>query len=118
MGSRVEGITPVRQIKQGRKFSPSFLLGLVLLVVSTLGGYAYLSGAGDSRGVLVAARDLPAGTVLGSDDLVEARMRLDDAVYDAALPTAALGEVIVRPLASGARWPRRSMRTRCWCASM
>jgi len=72
------------------------------MLVATGGSIAVWTTQQDTRGVLVAAHDLRAGTVLTAGDLAVARARLDDALYDAALSSQQLNSVLGRQLAEPA----------------
>jgi Flp pilus assembly protein CpaB len=78
------------------------LLGLALALVAASGSIAYWGVATDTRGVLVATRELPAGTTLAAGDLAVARVHLDDALYAAALPANELAPTVGRRLADPA----------------
>jgi Flp pilus assembly protein CpaB len=53
----------------------------------------------DARAVLVANRDLVAGATIGAEDLGVARVRVDDAIYQAVLPAEALADLVGKQLA-------------------
>jgi Flp pilus assembly protein CpaB len=75
---------------------------LLLMVVAIGGSVVTWNAVEDSRGVLVAARELPAGEVLTAADLTVAHVRLDDALYTAAIPSDGLSSLIGRQLAEPA----------------
>ncbi len=92
-------LTPTRALRQARRLDLRAVFGLFLLLVATGGSIAFWSASSDTRAVLVATRDLPAGATLKLMDLAIARVRLDDAMYQAALPADAQGTVIGKQLA-------------------
>src|SRR5687768_1275166 len=92
-------LTPARAIRQPRRVDLRAVFGLFLLLLATGGSIAFWSASSDTRAVLVATRDLPAGATLSAGDLAVARVRVDDAIYEASLPAAAREELIGRQLA-------------------
>jgi flagella basal body P-ring formation protein FlgA len=53
----------------------------------------------DSRAVLVATRNLPAGATLTAADVAIAHVRVDDSLYQAALPEQSMAQVVGKQLA-------------------
>lgn len=99
MSTGTRTLTPARAVKGRRlRVDPRALCGLLLIVLSVAGGVLYAGSINQGRGVVIAARDLPAGAVLGPDDLLIASARLDDSVYAAAIPAAEAAALIGRPL--------------------
>jgi Flp pilus assembly protein CpaB len=92
-------LSPTRALRRPRRLDLRAVVGLLLTLVAVGGSVAVWSAAEDTRGVLVAARDLPAGAVLSASDLSIARVRVDDAVYNAAVPASGLDSVVGRQLA-------------------
>jgi pilus assembly protein CpaB len=92
-------LTPARAIRQPRRVDLRAVFGLFLLLLATGGSIAFWSASSDTRAVLVATRDLPAGATLSASDLAVARVRVDDAIYEASWPAAAREELIGRQLA-------------------
>lgn len=74
-------------------------MGLFLLLVATGGSLSFWSASSHTRPVLVAARDLPAGTTLDASDIAVARVRVDDAIYQAAVPAEQMSSVVGKALA-------------------
>jgi Flp pilus assembly protein CpaB len=72
------------------------------MLIAIGGSIAVWTTQQDTRSVLVAARELPAGTTLTAGDLAIAHVRLDDSLYAAALPSAQVSSVIGRQLAEPA----------------
>lgn len=78
------------------------VLGLVLALTAIGGSLATWSAANATRGVLIAAREMPMGTTLRTNDLAVAQVHMDDALYIAALPAAELTAVIGQRLGESA----------------
>ncbi len=64
-----------------------------------LGVFAVLSAASTTRPVVVATRDLPAGSVLRPSDLTVSRALLDRNVYAAAVPGRELSTLVGKQIA-------------------
>jgi Flp pilus assembly protein CpaB len=94
--------SPTRALRRPLRLDVRALVGILLMLVATGGSIAVWTTQQDTRGVLVAAHDLQAGTVLTAGDLAVARARLDDALYAAALPSTDLTRVVGRQLAEPA----------------
>jgi Flp pilus assembly protein CpaB len=78
----------------------------LLVVIAVVVGASVVSDAQDGELVWVAARDLPAGTVLRADDVTTRSVRLDDAAdryIDASVSPA--GYVVTRSVGSGELLP-------------
>lgn len=99
MNAGTRTLTPARAV-QGRRLrvDPRALCGLLLIVLSVAVGILYAGSINQGRGVVIAARDLPVGAILGPNDLLIASARLDDSVYAAAIPAAEAAALIGRPL--------------------
>ena len=95
-------LSPARAIRQPRRIDLRVVFGLFLLLLATGGSIAFWSASSDTRAVLVATRDLPAGATLSASDLAVARVRVDDAIYETAWPATAREELIGRQLAEPA----------------
>src|SRR5438105_2053163 len=91
-------------------------LGIVLILVSVGGSLSFWSSATDTRALLMAARDLPAGATVGADDLTVARVRVDETIYSAALPAteeqALLGKQLSEPVHAGQLIVREQIASR------
>ena len=94
--------SPTRALRRPLRLDVRALVGVLLMLVAIGGSIAVWTSEQDTRGILVVARDLPAGATLTADDLTISRARLDDTVYQAALPAAALNSVLGRQLAEPA----------------
>lgn len=92
-------LSPTRALRQPRRLDLRAVFGILLLLVATGGSIAFWTAASDTRAVLVATRGLPAGATLGAGDLAVARVRVDDAIYQAAVPAEELSQLVGRQLA-------------------
>ena len=92
-------LTPERAIRQPRRIDGRALVGLFLLFAAIAGAILFWQSVNDTRGVVIATRDLPAGATLSASDLAVARLRADDAVYAAAVPADGLSGLVGRQLA-------------------
>lgn len=92
-------LSPTRALRQPRRFDGRALVGLFLTAVSVFGALFLWSATSGTRGVLVATRDRPAGTLLADNDLAVARVRVDDDIYRAAIPESERKQLTGRPLA-------------------
>jgi hypothetical protein len=79
-------LTPPRTLDEPRRVDVRLIIGAALFLVGAGGGAVVHSLADDTRSVLVAARDLPAGARLAPGDLAVAKVRVDDEMYGAAVP--------------------------------
>jgi Flp pilus assembly protein CpaB len=92
-------LTPARALRQPRHLDGRALLGLFFTVISIFGALLFWSAASETRAIVIATRDRPAGAQLTSDDLAIAHARVDDAVYRAAIPAAERAQLVGRQLA-------------------
>jgi hypothetical protein len=100
------GTTPSRSIeRQVGLPSGRAVVGALLMTVAALGVFLAYAGANqDTRSdIVVASRDLPAGTTLSADDLDTARLDLDDqlARRSFADPSILVGQRLVAPVGEG-----------------
>lgn len=95
-------LTPMRALRRPFRLDLRVVLGLVLALAAVGGGLATWSAATETRGILVATRNLPVGATLRADDLVVAQVHLDAALYAAALPANELAAIVGRRLAEPA----------------
>ncbi len=86
-------------LRRPRHIDLRAVMGLFLLLVAIVGSLSFWSASSDTRPVLVAARDLPAGATLETSDLAIARVRVDDTIYQAAVPAAEIESIIGKALA-------------------
>jgi Flp pilus assembly protein CpaB len=95
----VATLTSARVVRRPRRADPRAIVGIVLTLAALAGSVAFWVSATDARPVLIATRDLPAGATLSNADLGVAYVRVDDAVYRAALPADTLSTLVGRQLA-------------------
>jgi Flp pilus assembly protein CpaB len=93
---RVEEAAPARQSPSRRLLQPLPLAGIALVVVALVGYIAVYNQTTRRTGVLVAARDLPAGTTLRAGDLRTAGLAGDNAVLSALIPAREADLVVGR----------------------
>jgi Flp pilus assembly protein CpaB len=91
-------LTPARALRQPRRIDARAILGVLLMILTTGGAVVFWTASSDTRSVLVATRDLPAGATLGPQDLATARVRVDDAIYQATVPALDEGSLVGRQL--------------------
>jgi Flp pilus assembly protein CpaB len=94
----VATLSSARALRRPRRADPRAIVGIVLTLAALAGSVAFWVSATDARPVLIATRDLPAGATLNATDLGVAYMRVDDAVYRAALPADNLQSLVGRQL--------------------
>lgn len=92
-------LTPTRALRQPRHVGWRAAFGVFLLLLATGGSIAFWTASSDTRAVLVATRDLPAGAMLTATDVAVARVRVDDAIYQAAVPASELTSLVGTQLA-------------------
>jgi Flp pilus assembly protein CpaB len=73
-------------------------VGIFVTLAALAASVAFWVSSSDTRAVLIATHDLPAGAILGTSDLSIAYIRADDAVYAAAVPSETLDSVVGRQL--------------------
>jgi len=94
----VATLTPARALRRPRRADPRALIGVFVTLAALAGSVAFWVSSSDARPVLVATRDLPVGATLRASDLTTAYVRMDDALYRAALPADMLGSIVGRQL--------------------
>lgn len=92
-------LSPARALRRSRHVDSRVLVGVLLTLLAIGGAMVVFNAANDSRGVLVATRDMPAGTILTASDLAVAHVRVDDNLYQAAWPEQALNQLVGKQLA-------------------
>jgi Flp pilus assembly protein CpaB len=92
-------LSPVRGLRRPRRADPRAIVGVFITLAALGGSVAYWASTSDTRGVVVAARDLPAGATLRASDLSVSYVRLDDSLYRAALAADSLDSLVGRELA-------------------
>ena len=96
----VTSLTPAQALRQPRHLDLRALAGLVIMVLGIAGSISYWSSTNDTREIVVAARDLPAGSTLQASDVTVASVRVDDTIYRAAVPSSSLATVVGKRLAT------------------
>jgi Flp pilus assembly protein CpaB len=94
----VATLNSARALRRPRRADPRALIGIFLTLAALAASIAFWVGASDARPVVVATRDLPAGTTLRSTDLTLAYVRMDDALFAAALSSDMLTSLVGRQL--------------------
>ncbi len=92
-------VSQTRLLRRPRRIDLRALAGIFLLLAATAGSIAFWSASNDTRAVLIATRDLPAGATLTTKDLAIAQIRADNAIYQSAVPAGALEGLIGKQLA-------------------
>jgi Flp pilus assembly protein CpaB len=96
----VGALSPARAIHPPRRLPVRAAVGMLLAVSTVLGGLAYWQSFSDTRAVLVALHDLPAGATVQAADLGVSKMRVDDDIYGAAIPADGLASTVGKQLAA------------------
>jgi len=91
-------MSPARVLHRPRRLDLRAILGLFLLLVAVAGSLVFWSASSTTTAVLVATHDLPAAATLATSDLAVARVRVDDAMYQAAVPASELTSIVGRQL--------------------
>lgn len=94
----VTTLTPTRALRPPRRIDWRAIGGIILLLVATGGSVGFWSATSDTRTVVIATRDLPAGARLTAADFAVARVRVDDAIYQAAIPANELASLVGQQL--------------------
>ncbi len=94
----VAALNPTRALREPRRLDVRAVVGLLLMLVTVVGAVAFWSAASDTRDVLLATRDLPAGASLGPGDVTVGHVRVDDATYGAAIAADQLQSIVGKPL--------------------
>lgn len=92
-------LTPERAIRQPWRLDLRVVLSALVTLAAIGGMLVYAGSLSATRPVLLVTRDLPAGAILGPDDLTVTQVRVDDSIYAAALSGDALSAVLGKPLA-------------------
>ncbi|MFZ3454258.1 SAF domain-containing protein [Arthrobacter sp. 7Tela_A1] len=92
---------PAQRLKKPSWKDPRLLVGILLVLASVAGVTALVAGAEKSTNVLVAARDLPVGTALDSEDfdVVPVRLGTLEGAYMPAgekIPDGAVAGALIR----------------------
>jgi hypothetical protein len=111
--SDVAGMSPSpRRVAKPSWLDLRFVLGLVLVLAAVLIGALVFARANHRHPMVVATRDLAAGTVLNADDLTLAQVQLPDRGAHVYLATvsAAVGKQLQRPVSAGELVPSSAVR--------
>lgn len=100
---------PARPARRPVWLDPRFVVGLVLVLVSTGGVVALLRSADSSVVVMAAGSALDAGSTIHADDLVPVRVRIDGAADLYVSPDSVDGLVVTRFIGAGELVPRSSI---------
>ncbi|MPZ13922.1 MAG: Flp pilus assembly protein CpaB [Chloroflexi bacterium] len=92
-------LSPTRALRPPRRLPWRAIFGVFLLLLATGGSIAFWTSSSDTRAVLVATREVPAGAVLSAADLAVAQVQVDDAIYRAVVPADELAVVVGKQLA-------------------
>jgi Flp pilus assembly protein CpaB len=92
-------LTPARALRRPRHIDLRALIGVCVTLTALGGSVAYWAGSNETRGVVIATRDLPAGATLVVSDLAVAYVRVDELVYRAAVPAETLDALVGKELA-------------------
>lgn len=95
-------VTLTPALRAPRRVDWRHVVGVALMLAATGAFLVRESLNDDTRAVLVAARELPAGATLRASDLAVARVRVDDALYAASIPADRLESLVGRQLAEPA----------------
>jgi Flp pilus assembly protein CpaB len=93
-------VTPA--LRRPRRVDLRLVAGTALMLLAAAGAVSTWVVAAPTRDVVVATRDLPAGARLERRDLAVALVRVDDSLYRAAVPAAALPALVGQTLAEPA----------------
>ena len=92
-------LTPSRALRRPRRIDMRLVVGLLLMVATTLASLAFWTATSDARPIVVATHALPALAVLTPADLTVVHVRMDDALYQAAIPGDEMTALVGKPLA-------------------
>lgn len=92
-------LSPTRTLRRPRRLDLRAVFGLFLMLLAIAGSVTLWSRTTETRAVLVATRDLPAGATLAAGDLAVAHVQVDDQIYGAAVPADELSVLVGRQVA-------------------
>jgi Flp pilus assembly protein CpaB len=92
-------LSPSRAIRQSRRIDARVPISILVLLAAVAGAMAFFTANNDTRSVLVATHELPAGATLTASDVAIAHVRVDDSLYGAALHEQALTQLVGKQLA-------------------
>jgi len=91
-------LSPARALRQPRRIDWRALFGIFLTLVAVGGSIFFWTESSDTRSIVVATRDVPSGSTLTLADLAIARVRVDDTLYQAAVPAEDLSTLTGKQL--------------------
>lgn len=94
----VATLTTARALRKPRRADPRAVVGIFVTLAALAASVAFWVSSSDTRAVVIATHDLPAGAILSNADLSITYIRADDAVYTAAVPSETLDAVVGRQL--------------------
>lgn len=113
-------LAPARTLRRPRRLDLRAVFGIFLMLVATAGSLAFWTTSSDTRAVLMATRDLPAGATLSAGDLAIARVRVDESIYQAVVPaedtSAVVGRQLAEPVHAHQLLGRAQLSTHPWLA--
>jgi len=83
-------------LRRPRRADPRALIGVFLTLAALAGSVVFWVSATDVRPVLIATRELPAGSTLRASDLGVAYLHMEEGLYRAALPSDMLDSLVGR----------------------
>ena len=102
MAAQPETLTPNRTVTRPLRINPLTAISLLVVAIAIGGLFRYAGSLSATQPAVEVTRDLPAGAMLGPDDLRVVEVRLSERAYAAAVPGHALGQAIGRQLAQPA----------------
>jgi Flp pilus assembly protein CpaB len=93
-------LTSTRTLRRPRRLDLRAVVGLAVMLGAVAASMMFWSASSDTRKVLVATHDLPAGAVLQGSDLAVSDVRVDDQIYNAAVPADGLSGVLGKQLSA------------------
>lgn len=87
-------LTPERALRRPRRIDLRAVLSILVTLAAIGGMFLYAGSLSATRPLLVATRDLPVGATVSRDDLAIAQVRVDDAIFAAAVPADALADIV------------------------
>jgi pilus assembly protein CpaB len=91
-------LSSIRVLRRPRRLDVRAVFGFFVLLVALGGSISFWSATSATTSVLVATHDLPAGATLTPGDVALARVRVDDAIYQAAIPASSLTSAVGKQL--------------------
>jgi pilus assembly protein CpaB len=95
----VATLSTARALRRPRRADPRAIVGIFITLAALAASVAFWVSSSDTRAVVVATRDLPAGAILTASDFGITYLRADDSVYSAAIPADVVDSLVGRQLA-------------------